>query len=257
MTRGLLMKKWIFSSRLLVVLVACCLLSCSRSRPAPVINAWHQPASAGRYRVQRGDTLYSVAFAFGFDYRDIARSNHLKPPYTIKPGDLIVVRKSAKKQRVIHRKKHASPTKKVKDSRKQQKKSRYNVVSTHHTLANPKNWRWPVKAKLLQRFTGQFGRSQGIDIAGWKGRSIVASAPGLVVYSGSGVRGYGNLVIIKHSEEYLSAYAYASRRFVRAGEWVKAGQRIAAMGQDNYGRVRLHFELRRKGKPVNPLHYLR
>lgn len=242
--------------RLFIALMVSCLVSCERSQPAPVVDAWHQPKAASRYQVQSGDTLYSIAFAFGFDYRDIANANHLKPPYTLQPGERLVVKKLTKKRRIYRQKPRPSPTIKAKKKPSYQPIIRYDYARVKHKMHNPKRWQWPVKAKILQRFTGVYGRSQGIDLAGWTGRSIVAAAPGLVVYSGTGVRGYGNLVIIKHSEEYLSAYAYASKRFVHVGEWVKAGQRVAAMGQDNYGRVRLHFELRHKGKPVNPLRYL-
>ena len=249
------MRKWIFSKRLLTLLAVSSLVACTSSRPAPIIDAWHQ-SSASRYRVQSGDTLYSVAFAFGFDYRDIALVNHLKFPYAIKVGDYLTIKKPSKKRQATYGKRTPSPTKKAAKSHHYWVSKKHKTVVNQHKMTNPKQWRWPVKSKLLQRFTGEYGRSQGVDFAGWKGRSIFAAAPGRVVYSGTGVRGYGNLVIIKHSEEYLSAYAYASRRFVHAGEWVKAGQRVAAMGQDSYGRVRLHFELRRNGKPVDPLQYL-
>jgi lipoprotein NlpD len=232
------------------------LTACGPTAPAPVVDAWKQK-SASRYRVQRGDTLYSVAFAFGFDYRDIARVNHLSSPYAIKPGEWLVMKKEPKQVGKKSRRLDRNPTKIRKAKPIERAKKYYFAEAKKPVLHNPVRWRWPVKSKLLQRFTGSYGRSQGIDLAGWKGRNIYAAAPGLVVYSGAGVRGYGNLVIIKHSEEYLSAYAYASKRFVHVGQRVKAGQRIAAMGQDNYGRVRLHFELRRKGRPVNPLRYLR
>lgn len=240
-----------------VALATCGLVACQSSQPAPVVDAWSQPHAGSAYRVQRGDNLYSIAFAYGFDYHDIAATNHLQFPYRIKAGDLLVLKKPPKRHVVFRWQGAASPTKIAKRSSVRKIKPVYSQPRERHAMHNPRHWRWPVKSKVLQRFTGTFGHSQGIDLAGWKGRPIVATAPGLVVYSGTGVRGYGNLVIIKHSEEYLSAYAYASKRFVHTGEWVKAGQRVAAMGQDNHGRFRLHFELRRKGKPVNPLRYLR
>ena len=249
------MKHWYFLGCLLLFPASLCLISCSRSQPAPVIDAWKQSA-ASSYRVQSGDTLYSVAFAFGLDYRDIARLNHLRPPYGLKVGHLLVMKETANTPAAPRYKPVWNPTKKPGFRSNYPINHDEIITENQPKMSNPARWKWPVKSKVLQGFTGVYGRSQGIDLAGWKGRPIYATAPGLVVYSGTGVRGYGNLVIIKHSEEYLSAYAYASTCFVHVGEWVKAGQRIAAMGLDNYGRVRLHFELRQKGKPVNPLRYL-
>lgn len=254
--------KWLRG--LILSLLAVCLVSCGRTEPAPVFSAWKQPKTAGLYRVQPGDTLYSVAFAYGFDYREVALVNHLQPPYTIHPGERLIIKRSLTKPITTHLKKPTKLKPVVKIHPQPQKQATHKTKKHHHVakpkpvhrLRTPRHWRWPVKAKVLQRFKKGYGLSQGIELAGWKGRSIVASAPGQVVYSGTGVRGYGNLIIIKHSEEYLSAYAYASKRLVRAGQWVKAGQRIAEMGRDSYGRVRLHFEIRKNGTPVNPLRYL-
>lgn len=232
------------------------LVGCGPKSPAPVVDAWKQ-ASASRYRVQRGDSLYSVAFAFGADYRGLAQANHLSSPYTLKPGQWLVMKKESEGSVKPWVESRRNPTKIHKDEPAESVKKIYFAQAKQVKLTNPTHWLWPVKSKLLQGFTGTYGRSQGVDLAGWEGRNIYATAAGMVVYSGTGVRGYGNLVIIKHSEEYLSAYAYASKRFVQVGQRVKAGQRIAAMGQDNYGRVRLHFELRHEGKPVNPLRYFR
>jgi lipoprotein NlpD len=239
----------------LLLLIILSLISCGRSHPAPVIDAWKQ-LRASAYRVQRGDTLYSVAFAFGLDYGDIATWNHLHPPYVLKVGDVLIMKKVNNTSLVSRYQSVLSPTKKSKFSVNYRVNNANRVTVSQSRVSQSIEWQWPVKSKVLQEFTGVYGRSQGIDLAGFKGRSVYASASGLVVYSGTGVRGYGKLVIIKHSEEYLSAYAYLSECFVHVGEWVKAGQRIAAMGLDNYGQVRLHFELRQKGKPVNPLRYL-
>ena len=264
--------KWL--QGLALSLLVACLVSCSRSEPAPVFSAWNQSRVASLYRVQPGDTLYSVAFAYGFDYREMAKINHLKWPYIIKVGEYLITKRPSVKRAVKPKVKSKSLPKPRVQSRPNWRKNRtkppkkaHSVVKkstpkvshkrkSKHRLVTPKHWRWPVKSKVLQRFKKGFGHSQGIDLAGWKGRSVVATAAGVVVYSGTGIRGYGNLVIIKHSEEYLSAYAYASKRLVRTGQWVKAGQTIAKMGQDSYKRVRLHFEIRKRGTPVDPLRYL-
>jgi lipoprotein NlpD len=239
----------------LVLFLVANLWACSRSKPAPVVDAWKQK-TAGRYRVQPGDTLYSVAFAFEADYRDIAQVNQLSLPYTLEPGQWLIMKNGLATPDFIVQKESRNPTKNSSHGFKAPPLQYDFAGVSESSMQNPTRWEWPVKSKILQGFTGVYAHSQGIDLAGWNGRDIHATAAGLVVYSGTGVRGYGNLVILKHSEEYLSAYAYASQRFVHVGEWVKAGQRIATMGQDAYGRVRLHFELRRDGEPVDPLRYL-
>ncbi|HYP68136.1 MAG TPA: peptidoglycan DD-metalloendopeptidase family protein [Thiobacillaceae bacterium] len=115
-------------------------------------------------------------------------------------------------------------------------------------------WVWPATGALLGRF-GEAG-GKGVDLAGERGASVVATAPGRVVYSGSGLRGYGQLVIIKHANEYLSAYAHNQKILVREGEQVAAGQKIAEMGDSEADRVKLHFEIRQFGKPIDPLKLL-
>ena len=129
----------------------------------------------------------------------------------------------------------------------------------HDAVAPPafKGWSWPTKGKVVSRFVlNSVSGNKGVDIQGALGQPVWAAAPGKVVYSGSGVRGYGNLLIIKHSSNYLSAYAYNQRLLVKEGDNVKAGQAIAEMGKAETGRVLLHFEIRYNGRPVDPLAYL-
>ncbi|WP_058913482.1 murein hydrolase activator NlpD [Entomohabitans teleogrylli] len=117
-------------------------------------------------------------------------------------------------------------------------------------------WRWPTEGKVIENFSSSEGGNKGIDIAGSKGQSIVATANGRVVYAGNALRGYGNLIIIKHNDDYLSAYAHNDTMLVREQQEVKAGQKIATMGSTGTSSTRLHFEIRYKGKSVNPLQYL-
>lgn len=126
-------------------------------------------------------------------------------------------------------------------------------------------WRWPVKQRrLLRSFSAKDPARQGLDLAGEKGNPVFAAATGRVVYAGSGLVRYGRLIIIKHNEKFLSAYAHNQKLHVKEGESVKLGQRIADMGRtgnlgeiaDNGKRAKLHFEIRRNGKPVNPSRYL-
>lgn len=117
-------------------------------------------------------------------------------------------------------------------------------------------WRWPTDGKIIENFTSSEGGNKGIDIAGSKGQAIIATADGRVVYAGNALRGYGNLIIIKHNDDYLSAYAHNDTMLVREQQEVKAGQKIATMGSTGTSSTRLHFEIRYKGKSVNPLQYL-
>ncbi|MFZ0470952.1 MAG: peptidoglycan DD-metalloendopeptidase family protein, partial [Thiogranum sp.] len=120
----------------------------------------------------------------------------------------------------------------------------------------PIAWSWPVKGPLLQRFNANGEGKKGIDIGGKSGESVRAAAPGKVVYSGSGLAGYGRLIIIKHNKEFLSAYAYNRKLLATEGQWVTQDQVIAQMGSSGTDRVQLHFEIRRQGRPVDPLRYL-
>ena len=176
--------------------------------------------------VQSGETLYSIAWAAGLDYQALARWNGIRSPYVIRPGQRL---------------KMVSKSKKVTK----------NSVQT----SSKSGWIWPVKGPILKRFSTKAG-NKGIDIGGESGRGIRAAADGKVVYAGSGLRGYGKLIIVKHDEVYLSAYAHNSKLLVTDGSAVVRGQQIALMGDTGTDRVKLHFEIRQRGKPVNPLKYL-
>ncbi|MCS3434046.1 murein hydrolase activator NlpD [Klebsiella sp. BIGb0407] len=130
------------------------------------------------------------------------------------------------------------------------------TVSSTSNSAAISSWRWPTDGKTIETFAATEGGNKGIDIAGSKGQAIVATAPGRVVYAGNALRGYGNLIIIKHNDDYLSAYAHNDKMLVREQEDIKAGQKIATMGSTGTSSTRLHFEIRYKGKSVNPLRYL-
>ncbi len=132
-----------------------------------------------------------------------------------------------------------------------------NLLTTNLAHATKiDRWLWPTKGRVIRQFSAIDQGNKGIDIAGQRGQSIVSSAAGTVVYSGNALRGYGNLVIIKHNDKYLSAYAHNDRLLVSEGQSVKAGQKIATMGSSGTSSVRLHFEIRYQGKPVNPKRYL-
>ncbi|MDZ0818615.1 murein hydrolase activator NlpD [Klebsiella variicola] len=130
------------------------------------------------------------------------------------------------------------------------------TASSTSTSSPISSWHWPTDGKVIENFSGAEGGNKGIDIAGSKGQAIVATADGRVVYAGNALRGYGNLIIIKHNDDYLSAYAHNDTMLVREQQEVKAGQKIATMGSTGTSSTRLHFEIRYKGKSVNPLQYL-
>ncbi|WP_034916576.1 murein hydrolase activator NlpD [Erwinia sp. 9145] len=130
------------------------------------------------------------------------------------------------------------------------------VSSTTNSSTPVGTWRWPTDGKIIDNFSASEGGNKGVDIAGSRGQAIVSTASGRVVYAGNALRGYGNLIIIKHNDDYLSAYAHNDTMLVREQQEVKAGQKIATMGSTGTSSVRLHFEIRYKGKSVNPLRYL-
>lgn len=130
------------------------------------------------------------------------------------------------------------------------------TASSESTSVPVIKWRWPTDGKIIENFSGAEGGNKGIDIAGSKGQAIIAAASGRVVYAGNALRGYGNLIIVKHNDDYLSAYAHNDTMLVREQQEVKAGQKIATMGSTGTSSTRLHFEIRYKGKSVNPLQYL-
>lgn len=253
--------------------LACCLSLSGCGGPptyAPVVDGWKQPAGErGEYIVQRGDSLYSIAWAFDMDFRDLAQLNHLQSPYRLRAGQALRMSKYSTPYRVraaqlsvtsrAQRKQLAQLKKSSSQAQKNMiKSSQASETITQVIPGTPvKQWLWPVQGRVVRGFSPTLTGSKGIDIAGHVGEPIVAAAAGNVVYSGSGLRGYGNLLIIKHNDDYLSAYAYNQSLLVKEGMHVNAGQKIALMGRNSAGKPMLHFEIRFFGKPVNPLDLLK
>ena len=214
------------------------LAACSKSANyAPVVNAWEQPSTKqGGYKVQSGDTIYSIAWAYGIDYRELAKINKLSSPYVINKGEVL----------------YTVPAKTLNKSKKIAVESSV-YVSKSNRKSKTSGWEWPTDGVVVSQFSLKQPINKGIDISGKYGQPIYAANSGKVVYSGNGIHGYGNLVIIKNSTEYLSAYAHNKSNLVKEGQWVKKGQKIASMGYGNSTKPELHFEIRYEGKPVNPL----
>ena len=276
---------------LALALVAAMLAGCSYGGVAPVESASRPPAQKSSARpevhiVKRGDTLYSIAWRYGFDYRQVAAWNAIREPYTIYPSQKLRLTRAPRSDSTQTTQGSSSPSGSIEKkplpppSSSQSKSAPAPATpsksvpeaSTSKTTVSAgslkksdkraakegnapvKRWHWPAKGKVVRTYSQSGGR--GIDIAGKFGQPILAASNGRVVYSGSGLIGYGQLIIVKHNKRYLSAYAQNNKILVKEGDTVTGGQRIAEMGRSGSNRVLLHFEIRRDGKPIDPVRYL-
>ncbi|MFQ3264149.1 MAG: lipoprotein NlpD [Colwellia sp.] len=269
------------------------LFSCSnRNTPAPVSNIYSNSVlgertrdtiKSAQYVVKKGETLYSIAWRSNSDVRNIARINSIVSPYRIYPGQKLIlvvpkVKKSTKASK--HKASHNNSTK---SSTANNKNSKRNTLASTKNQAYGKNingkksyqnstlkseevstkfsqkisrWQWPVKGKVIEYFSNRAQGNKGIDITGRRGTNIRAAVKGKVVYAGSALRGYGKLIIIKHNDDYLSAYAHNDRILVKEQQQINRGDVISTMGDSEASKVMLHFEIRFRGKSVDPLKYL-
>jgi lipoprotein NlpD len=206
--------------------------------------------------VRRGDTLYSIAWQHGLNVGQLAGMNAIRKPYTIYTGQRLRVRPGGRPATAPPRPKPAA--------QQSARSAPQPATSAPPAAAKPapqlpsvvKRWVWPTKGRVVDGYSPNAPGKKGIDIKGKKGQPVMAAADGKVVYSGSGLVGYGRLIIIKHNETLLSAYGHNSKLLVSEGEFVKAGQEIANMGSSGTDRTQLYFEIRKNGKPVDPLRYL-
>ncbi len=231
-----------------------------------------RPSVSGpSYRVAKGDTLYGIAFRNGLDFRDLARWNNISSPFTIYlgqtlrlgPTGIVTTARSTSSSpaRTSPPSVPASTNTAPEPTGPAAAASAGSVTSApppssqHPPSMNsgPVSFSWPLEGPLLARYASGDPARAGIDIGGKAGTQVKAAADGEVVYSGNGLVLYGELIIIKHTNSLLSAYARNGRRLVEEGSRVRAGQPIAEIGAP---RQQLHFEIRRDGKPVNPLEYL-
>ncbi|MCP3869324.1 MAG: peptidoglycan DD-metalloendopeptidase family protein [Gammaproteobacteria bacterium] len=274
---------------LVVLLIVQLLTACGSSNRAKVVSLEQSGQKAGKlpstYRVRRGDTLYAIAWRYGLDHRSLARINGIKPPYTIYPGQSVWLKShTVPKSRSVVKKKNiksgkSTPkvtkkstktsqskktTKPAKSSSAKQKSGKSSKSSKSSSSSGKSKkvggggsfkWGWPTRGKVIKRFSANDPARQGIEIGGGRGQRIIASEKGRVVYAGSGLIGYGRLVIIKHNKNYLSAYGRNRKLLVNEGTEVKKGQALAEMGKSGNGYA-LHFEIRKNGEPVDPLKLL-
>lgn len=264
------------------------LTACGGSTRAPVSDrslTKTEAPSPNSYIVRKGDTLYSIAFRYGMDFRALAKLNGIDKSYSIYPGQRLRLRAatvvtgtesivsdksiSAPKVQIV-RNTSTSPSKPAepinsKPAPIKQPVSQSKPVKTT-VQAKPKpqpaqnsgpiKWQWPSNGSVIGYYKTKGTVNKGINISGNKGSPVKAAASGRVVYAGNGLLGYGNLVIVEHNQQFLSAYAHNSRVLVKESDKVKVGQKIAEMGSTGADRIMLHFEIRRDGKPMNPLKYL-
>jgi lipoprotein NlpD len=292
---------------LILIALSSGLLGCSNTSSVPVregsINGTAQPiateskvTSARTYIVQPGDTLYSIAWDFSLDYRDLAAINNIPAPYilesgqtlqlmgnTAEPSQLIATEPTGVQVYAVNEPTFAATPTETQSTVSTNEPAAVTAAAApipvatttqqttpaettpavapasvaaapiQQTSKHSEKWVWPAKGKVTRGFSKQ---NKGMDIEGQRGDPIYATASGQVVYSGTGLRGYGQLIIIKHNAEFLSAYAHNSVVQVAEGDNVKQGQKIAEMGDTGTNKVKLHFELRQRGKPVDPQKYL-
>ncbi len=232
------------------VVAAMMLISCVMIKP-PIRVA----RGPGWYMVKKSDTLYSIAWRYGLDYMQLAKWNEIDVSTPIHPGQRLRLIKPDRQAGVAGAGAPAKPATTATASNNTSRSAVAGGDGGASSSRDPGEWVWPTKGKPLNTFMASRLDRRGIDIAGKLGQSVQAAADGRVVYSGNGLAGYGNLIIIKHSDTYLSAYAYCQERLVQEGAAVKAGRVVAKMG-DKDGTSKLHFEIRRNGKPVDPMKYL-
>ncbi len=214
--------------------------------------------------VRPGDTLYMIAWEAGLDYRQLANWNDLVAPYRLTRGTRIRLSapggsmsggdSETRTQATALSSEGAKITELAIEVASGTSGSgiKVNTVDLKNRVSD---WLWPANGAIIQQFTGKNGNN-GLDISGHKGGQVRAAADGVVVYAGSGLRGYGQLLIIQHNDVFLSAYAHNQALLVSEGATVRGGQTVAEIGDTDAESPRLHFEIRRDGKPVNPLDYL-
>lgn len=196
------------------------------------------------YIVRKGDTLGEIAQCFNLHWHSIFKRNNLKNPNTINVGQKLIIparsgKTAAKSSGTGNKGKSASR------SARPPTRAKSGI-----------SWIWPAKGKVIRKFSPKASGKQGILIAGKMNQKVVSAATGKVVYSGEGLVGYGKLIIVQHKKDFLTAYAHNNRLLVKEGQSVKGGQTIAHMGKTAAKSPRLHFEVRYKGNPVDPLKYL-
>lgn len=234
----------------------------SNAKPAtaPPVSNPSSTRNPGQYRVQRGDTLYSIAFRYGLDYKKLAHANNIGSHYTIYVGQTLALREASPpaspttvtKPQAAARP-QTTPSQTVTKVNSQEADVKVSTTST--SAGGNLSWDWPHNGKIVRTYNPNLSERKGVDLVGQIGDSVRAAARGTVVYAGNGLPGYGNLIILEHGDSLLSAYAFNQELLVAERDQVEKGQVIARMGKQG-DQPGLHFEIRREGKPVDPMGYL-
>ncbi len=235
-----------------VLLIAACSNLGYENAPSSGGATQRAPSTRGTvpesYVVRSGDTLYSIAFRYGLDQRQLASWNNLRNPNQINVGQRLVLRAPVARS-------SASTT--ASTGTRPATSSGGGTPSSARPPAPPPvtrpGWRWPTRGEIVSRFGERGVLSSGVGISGGLGQDVIAAASGRVVYSGTGLPDYGHLVIIEHNDVWLSAYGHNQSVVVSQGQAVTRGQKIAEMGPGPGGAPRLHFEIRRNGDPLDPV----
>ena len=255
-------------SKRLLCIIALCGLLLTGCNTADIYrdDLYNPPVYWGRHVVQPGETLYSIAWRYGRDYRELGNANGIRPPYDLRVGQVLRLDLRGKipdGSAPVPRPTHETPQRTASQPTKPPPRptvERAPLASAPLTeqtqVVSGIEWRWPHVGTVLAGFSTSGKVNKGLDIAGDSGDPVRAAASGNVVYAGNGLLGYGNLIIVNHNEHFLSAYAHNRKILVQEGENVKAGQTIAELGHSGADRNKLHFEIRRNGNPVDPIPYL-
>jgi len=249
------------AARSLIWLALLLLFGCSSDYLAPLSERSSAPDwRPGTYHIKPGDTLYSIAWEFGLDYRDLAHWNRIRAPHKIIAGKQLRLTAPAGAGKPLKRIPAKAGSAQAKTPSRTTGTKNKPIISRKKTSAStaaqqqgPIKWQWPTKGKIIATYSPRLGHNRGLNITGKLKQPIKAAAGGVVVYAGEGLKAYGKMVIIKHSERYLSAYANNHTMLIREGQRVRGGESIATMGRRINGETLLHFEIRRDGKPIDPL----
>ncbi len=210
-------------------------------------------SSSKYYTVKRGDTLASIARKYGTTYQDLAQKNNIKPPYALNVGQKIALSGKAETSLITQ-----TSTAKTKTASKSTTKTS-SAGSSYVSAKRAAKFAWPVSGKVISSFgtTGKGRKNDGINISAPLGTSVKAGDKGVVAYAGNGLKGFGNLILIKHSDGYITAYAHNDKILVKKGQSVVKGEKIATVGKTGgVNTPQLHFEVRAGKKAVNPRNYL-
>ena len=249
---------------LLVSLILSQISCAQRDTPAPVERLYQGKSfrdfTAGSlqqpsYRVVAGDTLYAIAFRANVDVRQLAKENQLAEPYVIIPGQKLRLNVSRREQQGVYPELNRG-YRATKQQQNDDTKVKLNAATEIFASNNKIRWQWPASAPISADFSAAEGGIKGIDLSGSRGDPVYAAATGKVVYVGNALKGFGNLIILKHNDDYITAYAHNQQLLVKEQQWVNGGQQIATMGDSDAERVKLHFQVRFRGQSVNPRKYL-